>query len=301
MSELTYAGSEMSDNLLEQVKPLVGDPVQAPAVHDLLHHAVAEMVVAINGEDFPIDTEFSDEELARRTDAFEALAAPIVRVCAWGGFFADPATRTIWPSLVGRAANTVVRTGGHHDAWRLLNRYPAVLMMYAVGIGADAGDRPGLMAALLRQRAVLEREVLKPIGLELHAASPFVNGIANRLPGLETHHTPASDRAYAALLPLLVDNLISGEHEFASLFDRFEYILALVRYDISRGDGERGWPAGGRFIWRREDGHRIDEDVRSESAQMGEDWPLLREGLFRSSTERLTKAIEGLDEVMRRW
>jgi hypothetical protein len=34
---------------------------------------------------------------------------------------------------------------------------------------------------------------------------------------------------------------------------------------------------------------------------MREDWPLLRKGLFRGSTERLTKAIEGLDEVMRRW
>jgi hypothetical protein len=195
---LAYAGSEMSDDLLEQVKALVADPAQAPAVHDLLHHAVDQMVTAINAEEFPIDAEFSNEELARRTDAFEALATPIVRACAWGGLYGDPATRAIWPSLVGRAANTVVRTGGHHDAWRLLNRYPAVLMMYGVGIGADAGDRPGLLAALLRQRAVLEREVLKPIGLELHAASAFVNGIANRLPGLDRHHTPASDRAYAA-------------------------------------------------------------------------------------------------------
>jgi hypothetical protein len=291
----------MSDDLLEEVKSLVGDPVQAPAVHDLLHHAVAEMVVAINGEDFPIDTEFSNEELARRTDAFEALAAPIVRACAWGGFYGDPATRTIWPGVVGRAANTVVRTGGNHDAWRLLDRYPAVLMMYAVGIGAAGGDRPDLVAALLQKRAVLEREALKPIALELHAASPFVNAIANRLPGMERHHTPASDRVYDALLPRLVDDLISGEQEFASLFDRFEYVLGLVRYDISRGDGERGAAAAGRFVWRREEGHRIDQHIRAEIAQMSEGWPLLREGLFRGSTERLTKAIEGLDEVMRRW
>src|SRR6185369_3068804 len=49
-----YAGTDVSDDLLAQVKTWAGDPAQAPAVHDLLHHAVAEMVVAISGDDFPI-------------------------------------------------------------------------------------------------------------------------------------------------------------------------------------------------------------------------------------------------------
>jgi hypothetical protein len=291
----------VSDDLLDQVKAAVADPRRAPAIHDLLHHAVAAMITAVNGEDFPITADFTNDELARRTTAFEALAAPLVQACAWGGFYGSPATHTLWPSLVGRAANTVTRTGGHHDAWHLLNRYPAVLMTYAVGIGTVAGDRPDLLAALLRHRAILERETMKSIALELHADAAFINSIANRLPGLDRHHTPASDRVYDALLPLLVDDLISGEQEFAGQFDRFEYILALVRYDISRGDTERGWAVGGRFIWRREDGHRVDEDVRAEVAEMKEAWPPLREGLFQGSPERLDKAIEGLKEVLRRW
>ena len=291
----------MSDDLLDQVKAGVADPGRAPAVHDLLHRAVAEMVGAVNGEDFPITADFTNEELARRATAFEALAAPLVQASAWGGFYGSAATRTLWPDLVGRAANTVTRTGGHHDAWHLLNRYPAVLMAYAVGVGSVAGDRPDVLAALLRRRTVLDRETLKPIALEVHADAAFINSIANRLPGLERHHTPASDRVYDALLPLLVDDLVSGEQEFAGHFDRFEYTLALVRYDMTRGDSERGWAFGGRFIWRREDGRRVDEDVRAEVAEMKEGWPLLREGLFQGSTERLEKAIDGLKEVLRRW
>jgi hypothetical protein len=291
----------VSDDLLDQVKAAVGNPGQAPAVHDLLHGAVGEMVVVINGEEFPIGAEFTNDELARRTNAFEALAAPIVRASAWGGFYGDPATRTLWPGLVGRAANAVIRTGGHHDAWHLLNRYPAVLMTYGVGTGALAGERHELLAVLLRRPVVLERTTLKPIAVQLHATSAFINEVSNRLPGLERHKTAASDRVYAALLPLLVDDLISGEEEFADLFDRFEYILALVCYDMTRGDGERGWAAGGRFTWRREEGHRVDEDVRAEIAQMKERWPLLGEGLFQGSTERLTKTVEGLDESLRRW
>jgi hypothetical protein len=291
----------VSDDLLDQVKAAVADPGQAPAVHDLLHHAVAEMVTALNGEDFPMGTDFSDGELARRTSALEALAAPLVQASSLGGFFGSPATRILWPSLVGRAANTVSRTGGHHDVWRHLHRYPAILMTYAAGIGAVAGDRPDLLAALLRHPAVLDRETLKPIAMELHADAAFINSIANRLPEMARHYTAASDRVYDALLPLLVDDLISGDQEFAGQFDRFEYILALVRFDTSRGDMERGWATGGRFIWRREDGHRVDEDIRNEVAEMKEGWPLLQQGLFRGSTERLDKAIDGLKEILRRW
>lgn len=293
----------MNDDLLDQVKAAVGDPRQAPAVHDLLHRAVADVVAAVNGDDFPIGMEFSDEELARRTDAFEALAAPIVRAAAWGTRYGDPAMRLLWPSLVGRAANTVIRTGGRHDVWHYLNRYPAVLILYGAGIGALAGARSDVVAALFRERAVLERTVLEPIAAQLGATSPFLNDIAHRLPGPPRAHrvTPASDRVYGALNPLVVDDLIPGEAEFASLFDRFEYLLTLVQFDMHRGDGDRGWAAGGRFMWRTEEGHRVEEDVRAEIAEMGKDWPLLREGLFRRSVDRLSEAVEGFDKIAKRY
>jgi hypothetical protein len=88
---------------------------------------------------------------------------------------------------------------------------------------------------------------------------------------------------------------------FAHEFDRFEYVLSLMRFDSSRGDGDRGWAPGGRFVWRREDGSRVMDEMNAEIAAMGSEWPLLREGLFRGSAERLAAAVEGFDKIVQRW
>jgi hypothetical protein len=52
----------VSDDLVDQVKAVVADAGQAPAVHGLLHHAVGQMVAAVSGDNFPIAAEYSDEE-----------------------------------------------------------------------------------------------------------------------------------------------------------------------------------------------------------------------------------------------
>lgn len=292
----------MHGELLDTVKNGVADPAQAPAIHHLLHERVAQLVDSINGdEQFANAVDYSVEELARRTEALETVAAPVVRAVAWGGFFGAPNTKMLWPGLVGRLANDIDRTkeNPRHDVWPLLHLHPAVLLFYAAGIGATAGDRPDLLASLLSRRTVLDRNELRPVALQLHATASFLNDIANYLPGRRTR-TSASDRVFQALIPAF-DGLIPGESALAYEFDRFEYVLALVRFDMSRGDSDRGWAPGGRFIWRREDGNRVDDEVKAEIKAMGARWPLVREGLFQGSADRLAAAVDGFGRINQGW
>lgn len=292
----------MKVELLRAVKKGVADPGQAPAIHDLMYQAVSDLVALIQTDErFAIGVAFSDEELGRRTEALEEVSAPVVRAAAWGGFYGAPNTKALWPGLVGRLANGVDRTEKNpaHDVWPMLHLHPAVLVLYATGVGAIAGDRPDLLAPLLARRTVLERNELEAVGLQIHATTPFLNdGIANRLPGRATR-TSASDRVYEALLPAF-EGLIPGERAIAHEFDRFEYVLSLMRFDASRGDGDRGWAPGGRFIWRREDGSRVMDEVKVEITAMGSAWPLLREGLFQGSADRLAVAVEGFEKTLQR-
>ncbi len=207
----------------------------------------------------------------------------------------------LWPGVVGRLANQIDRTQRNpsHDVWPLLHLHPAVLVLYGTGIGAMAGDRPDLLAPLLSQRVVLEGNEVRPVAQQLHATTPFLKDIANRLPG-RTTRTSASDRVYGALLPAF-EGLVPGEAVFAHQFDRFEYVLSLVRFDISRGDGERGWAPAGRFVWRREDGSRVMDEKKVEIKAMGGEWPLLRGGLFQGSPDKLAAAVEGFEKTIQRW
>lgn len=292
----------MTDGLLDAIKS-VADPAQAPAIHDLMHQQVAEVVKVIGADErFAISADYSDEELGRRTDALEEVAAPVVRAAAWGGFYGAPNTKALWPGLVGRLANGIDRTRKNptHDVWPLLDLHPAVLLSYAAGIGAMAGGRPDLLAPLLAGRTVLEGNELRAVGLQVHATTPFLNdSIANRLPGRRTA-TPASDRVYQVLVTAF-DGLVAGEPVLAHAFDRYEYVLSLMRFDASRGDGDRGWAPVGRFVWRREESSRVMDEMKVEINAMGGEWPLLRDGLFQGSADRLTTAVEGFAKTLQRW
>jgi hypothetical protein len=292
----------MKSEPLSTVKKGVADPTQAPLIHDLMHQAVADVVAAIQTDErFAISVAYSDEELGRRTEALEDVAAAVVRAAAWGGFYGAPNTKALWPGLVGRLANGIDRTQKNpaHDVWPILHLHPAVLLLYAAGIGAMAGDRPELVASLLTRRTVLEGNNLRAAGLQLHATTSFINDIANRLPGRHTR-TSASDRVYQAVMPAF-EGLIPGEPAIAHEFDRFEYVLSLMKFDAARGDGDRGWAPGGRFVWRREDGGRVIDEMKVEIMAMGGEWPLLREGLFQGSADRLAAAMEGFEKTIQRW
>jgi len=73
---------------------------------------------------------------------------------------------------------------------------------------------------------------------------------------------------------------------FDRLFDRLEFIIGLVIYDLGRGDSEDGWGPIGRFAWRAQQGDGVYDDLEAELEGPARS-RLLRGGLFRGDTERL--------------
>lgn len=292
----------MKDELVDQVKAGIADSRQIPSLHDQLRTATASLVELVNtSEEFALETPFSDEVLAARTTALEDASKDLVRAGAIGGMYGDRSTRNVWPLLIGQLANTVERRSHGHDVWRFLHRYPAVLVAYGVGIGAVVGGRHDLLAGLLAKKTVLDGNELKSVSSQLHSTSAFLNNIANHLPGLARNQTAASDRVYGYLSALLANELVGGEPLFSHEFDRFEYTLGLASWDASRASRTSGWAPWGRHAWRREEGSRVEDDVNAEITRMGDDWPLLREGLFEGSSTRLAEAVDGYAKQMKRW
>jgi hypothetical protein len=85
-----------------------------------------------------------------------------------------------------------------------------------------------------------------------------LSGLANELPGLERRYTPLSDRLHdVARQPLR--RLVPDDDRFSSLFDAFEYLLALIWVDLCGRPLDppaRVRPPVGRFAWRYSDGDR---------------------------------------------
>jgi hypothetical protein len=77
------------------------------------------------------------------------------------------------------------------------------------------------------------------------------------------------------------------------MFDRFEYLCALVETDRQQGYGYLG-----RFAWRINElgEYDIGQIVDQELEQAGATWPLLQAGAFGRDHAQLVAAKKRLDE-----
>jgi hypothetical protein len=281
----------MNESFLRQVKVLVGDPTKAPALHDLVAAEVARVVEAIRDESFASGPPYSKEDLARRATAYEELAEDLGRAAAVVAYWSQTTDERIVPRAIARLANAPDRSAGT-GTWLDLALYPAVLVLYSAGLGAVIGRREMLLAQLLTQATIRQRDDWKPAALALHAPAAIEHRVAQQLPGLDRRHTPVSDHLVEVLRPWLEElEPDQGSYEWA--FDRFEYLFGLIAYDISRQERSAGWGAVGRFSWRGQYGNGIEVPVEAEIASLGDQWPLLRAGLFGRDLARLRESVTG--------
>jgi hypothetical protein len=183
-------------------------------------------------------------------------------------------------------------------------RYPALIALYAAGIGALAGRNHDMLAGLLRT-AVPHGEPRRPGDEAVKPVTQVLNSIAVLEPGAvqgvqniggdpkRRTYTPHSIYLQDVLRLVLAD-LIPDEDAFQDYFDRFEVLVAL-RYVT---DGGRGLPTGqyGYRGQRSFTGQGVPEQVVSELEREGESWWPIVSGLFDSAEE----ANQAMGEFLKR-
>lgn len=284
--------------LVEDVKLVVADPAKAPQAHGLLHDEAARLITTVQGPDYELGASFDDEALAKRVAGYEELSASLVKCAYLVGYFADPIDLRLIPGLLGRLANAVEPAGGR-TLWLSLTRYPALLVLYGAGLALVAGRREELIAPILLPRVIRDdHRALDRVAEVLYPGAIFDQGIAKRLPELLKRRTPESDHLHEVMGPWISD-LLPDPSDFDRVFDRFEFILGLVIYDLRRGEAERSWGPVGRFSWRSAYGEGPAEEIQSE-IDMAPSSALVRGGLFGPEGSRLRKSFDGYVEHVAR-
>lgn len=168
-----------------------------------------------------------------------------------------------------------------------LRYYPTLLLMYAAGMASIASGNIGVLSAVLTKSKVHD-----PYGGEkelcsiVYTTAVIQNEVGYLLPGLERRYTPTSDHLHEVLR-----DYFPGDTDYDEAFDRFEYFFGLVHADLNDKEFETGklWGPVGRFAWRKqhsEPEERIYNKVDREIGTVGEEWVLVRAGLFGGSIER---------------
>ena len=236
----------------------------------------------------------TQKEFIKRIHRYEELTQELLPIICTGCFWGEKSHEHVWAELLERIASTAEEHDGF-EQWIALQHYPALLLLYAGAIGAIANDRYSTLAELL----------LKPISkgmgrdhrLILRLNAPTViedETLANSLLGGKSIAAPVSEYLYGFLRDHLKACIPSDSH-YLEVFDRFEYLFALVWTDQNVMSASLGWIPLGRFASKPTlSGPARGKDpithVASEISAQGKEWAPLRAGLFSGSLERLLTA-----------
>jgi len=262
-------------------------------LHDLVSEETEKLYSQLTEANFPTNVSVTDEEFIRRVHRYEELAEELVSIIIIGCFWGEKYQEFLWVKLLERIASAA---GPRHPSnpWFSLQSYPALLLSYAGGVAAIASEKYTTLEALLIKPRLIGPDGDWRLMDGLSAGAVIENErLSQILAGGGTPHAPVSTYLYA-LLRERFREFVPSDHVYDEIFDRFEYLFALIWIDESIIGARLDRVPLGRFAWKEvsvlQGGASIEGKMSAEVSQQGKDWPAFRAGFFGGSTQRFLSA-----------
>ena len=288
------------------LKRYISDPQHRIRLSDLVDETV-ERVVEVTTEkaftryDLANPTPESTTAQVRR---YEAACSTLVAMATVGGLWAESDHYRIWQRALKRLGSTP--TSGPYANWTGLNKYPATLLLYALGLGAVESQRLeflGRMFDITVQR--------KPFGqhknycatqlflpdcwgsdLPLHSPEPI-----EILEGMYGRKLMLNDWIHEAVRPHAV-RIIPDESRYTFVFDTLEILMALsYAYKDDQTSGMYWAPLGG-FALRRDNRIQVFKEIEESLSTMQDKSPFVTSGIFGETAEECKKGVADLRKFL---
>ncbi|WP_114946480.1 SIR2 family protein [Microvirga calopogonii] len=289
------------DLLVASAKKYLSKPEFRIQLHDLVMDEVRRLKRHMADPKLGTDGGWSPEEFKSRVALYESRAEPLIRLFAVLGRWGDGSELGLVTEILQEFGAR--RVLGGLTTWIYLRQYPAVLLLYAYGIGALRAGRLKALFQLLTARIQTEsRNVQSPAVQELFlwAWEGGDKDIWNRVYGTNKK-TPLSDHLHE-VFGRFVDDYFLSQDEFTRGFECFE-VLATVAHASTgttveklkqeltdpSGRGLVGTPVG-RTGWHTQ----VQERLLTELSKVEVRDQLAKAGFGNGSTEFLDLAFQSL-------
>jgi hypothetical protein len=255
------------DTAVATVKRYIVDPASVVRLNDLVMKEVEHVYELVGGEKLAVGAGTISAELVSGLAGRADAATEVLRAMVACGTYWESASPALWVRALQRLVNrrpppTSINRGFD------MRFLPALLVYYSAGIGAVAGGRYETLRAVLLDTKIAEYEREVPIVRLLSAIEVLEPRFGQLLPPRRNVKFPTSDYLEAVLRPTL--QLVQViDSEYVEAFDRFEYLVALVRAYEDLREGRGGWAPLGQYAWRKS----IVGKVEREIAEQGVTWP----------------------------
>ena len=286
---------------IASLKRYISEPRYRIRLSDLVDATTGRIVEAVSGSNFSENNpKPATKSVTARVRHYEAICSTLLEMAAVGGFWAEEEHYGIWQRALQRLASNT--SSGGYILWLELQKYPATLLLYALGLGAVESDRLRFVERLLgtmvhgrHGRDLLAVEILPPDCL-------FGRGgqVMQILEGQERLYAPMNDWIHDALRTH-VQRIIPNKEQYTLIFDKFEILITLNYLYRCDQSGESDWgpfaPIGA-FGYRYEGGNRIVEEIGKSLVENREESSYVKSGIFGGTTEECIQAMTKLNKFI---
>lgn len=220
------------------------------------------------------------QNFTARVRAYETACETMVAMAAVGGLWAEETHYPIWQRALVQLATRKSNAGD--VLWVELQRYPATLLLYALGLGAVMAGRLPFLGALFAT------PIHQEYGDDLCAVQClppsclFQDGNASTktlLEGKERRITPLNDWLCQHLAPCF-KRTTPGEKAFERAFDKLEILMALSYAHHTYALESEAWMPHGAYGYRRENRDQILAEMEASLAGEGDRSPYVTSRIF---------------------
>ena len=275
---------------------------------DLVHgevnrilEATTRPVFALQGGPAPDTNTFT-----ARVRAYEAACETLIAMALVGGYWVEDWHHAVWQNALTRLATRRGEAG--YPVWIELQRYPATLLLYALGLGAiEAGERGLMFLGKLFATPVHRENREDKTAIELLPALCLLGNssdTAQLLEGMNNRLVPLSDWLFELLKPKVKD-IASSEARFSYAFDSLELLMALGYAYHAKRPKDLYWAPLGSYGYQHDNRERIINELQASLDSLGDKSSYVKSGAFGHTAMECKTGLEAFSqwsqEFRRRW
>lgn len=303
-----------------QSHPMSIKATVAQCKHFLSHHQyrirLADLIdsigkEAVDGMTSPPSPWTSDNgALTARMREYEGTCSKLLATAVVASFWSDVTQISAWEKTVESVFLTAPDVGS--DMSKAVTCYPAVLLTYALAMGAVAADRLDNLYRILTFPTGRDAEprrrgmgvALEDVAGGLHRFARhavFAKAHLQTLEDMENRHVPMNDWIFGSLRRHMAD-VTPTDTRYQRTFDRTEILLALHSGVLMEEEefGPRWLSPVGCFVYRHDNFNAVVREIESSLNAEGEDSPFVRFNIVGSTAaDGLTRLKEFYGHVGR--
>ena len=260
---------------------------------DLLEETVKRVIERTSTQDFNMNEPYeSRETVTARVLAYEAACSTLLSMAVVGGRWANEDQWSDWQRALV-SLSSVRWEGSYREFWLELHRYPATLLLYALGLAAVAFDRldflSEMFSAPIRQSDGQTWPAVEWLPYSVVAKQDW----KNLLTGMERKRAPLNDWMFKVMRQH-TKSLIPDEQQYSLLFDKLEILIALGCAFHWSKSYETYFAPLGSFRWREQNRGLVLEGLIYSIRTLGDLSPYVKSGIFGETAEECMDGVRNL-------